>query len=679
MALAIGFVAILAAYAGNTQFLTPGPMTAAHSALSNCGVCHSNVAEGKFGWLHTIFEETDPKKSSSACLSCHNMENSALNPHGLALDELERRTAVRRQASAMQIAPMSLRVRDAVFSTEETASSQVFCTTCHKEHQGERFPITSVTNDQCQSCHAVQFSSFEDGHPDAGTYPFDRRTRINFDHTKHFKIHFPETAKKVTGKVSQPDACGDCHVPGPENRLMVVQPFAQMCSSCHLGQILGVEGATEARGISLFSLPGLDLASLREMGAQIGEWPEDAYALETEMSPLLRLFIGSDAKGRELLARVEALSLVELEEASAQDIKAVEQFAWQVKELIYAFSTAKISESELVKTFTAELNLQSVDQQLLTELTASIPLDVWTSAQREWLPNLAQEIALYRNGQPVPMPSPPAPAPAAEEPAEKAAVPDDGSDILGEEDADVSEGGDILGEEETGEGDDLGLLTEEVDEPTADESNQADTTPQAVSPEEWAEFGGWYRQDFEIRYKPTRHSDQFVRSWLDFTGVLMGLPQKPLAEPVVNLLTKKGAPGQCAKCHSIDQNETGALSVKWGPESAIDQVSGFTRFSHEPHFSIKDERGCLTCHDLNTKADYAASYKSYDPKVFQSNFKPIEQNFCRECHTATASGDDCQLCHAYHVTDIDTRNMAHTTKSEAPSDEEPPASSEPAE
>lgn len=734
VSLAVGFVAVLAAYSGTAHFLTPGAMTAAHSALTNCGVCHSSVAEANFAWLGSIFADTHPKVSAEACLDCHTMQTTALNPHGLALDELERRTRARREVAATTITPVSLRIRDAVFPTEEIASSPIYCTTCHKEHQGELFAITAISDGECQSCHAVQFAGFQDGHPDDGTYPFDRRTRINFDHTKHFKVHFPEAAKQVGGKAAGPDACGDCHTPGPGNRQMVVLPFERMCASCHLGQILGTDGAAEPRGISLFSLPGLDLASLREKGAQIGAWPEDAYALETEMSALLRLFVGSDEAGRELLEKVDKLELVALENATVEDVKVVEAFVWRVKELVYAFATAKISDSDLVKTFTAELDLRRVDHQLLTELTASIPLDVWTGAQRDWLPDLAREISLHRSGQPVPIPprpgsetpdaSPPADTddPASSdtqtdilEPETPEAGTEDDTDILGEDDTDIlGDDTDILGQEDDtdilggddtdilgGEddtdilgGDDTDILGEPDDtdilgeddggsddpgllsvEPDAQESVETTAEPDGsltVAPEEWAEFGGWYRQDFEIRYKPARHSDRFVRAWLDFTGSLMGRPQGGLAEPVIRMLTKKGAPGQCAKCHSIDKTDTGALTVNWMPVSPADTLGDFTRFSHEPHFSIMDDRGCLTCHDLNPKADYAATYGTYDPAVFQSNFNPIEQASCRQCHTAEASGEDCQLCHAYHISVIDTKHMGHTTRAEAPPDDEEP-------
>ena len=43
-----------------------------------------------------------------------------------------------------------------------------------------------------------------------------------------------------------------------------------------------------------------------------------------------------------------------------------------------------------------------------------------------------------------------------------------------------------------------------------------------VDPESWAEYGGWYRQDYAILYRPTGHKDKFIYSWLFLTG-----PQAP--------------------------------------------------------------------------------------------------------------------------------------------------------
>src|SRR5262249_8338980 len=38
--------------------------------------------------------------------------------------------------------------------------------------------------------------------------------------------------------------------------------------------------------------------------------------------------------------------------------------------------------------------------------------------------------------------------------------------------------------------------------------------------ESWAEYGGWYRQDYAIYYRPTGHKDKFIYTWLSITGPL---------------------------------------------------------------------------------------------------------------------------------------------------------------
>src|SRR5262245_2415890 len=64
-----------------------------------------------------------------------------------------------------------------------------------------------------------------------------------------------------------------------------------------------------------------------------------------------------------------------------------------------------------------------------------------------------------------------------------------------------------------------------------------------VDPESWAEYGGWYRQDYAIFYRPTGHKDKFIYSWLSSTG-----PQAPKgdgspAAAVFDFLTHKDAQG----------------------------------------------------------------------------------------------------------------------------------------
>ncbi|MGI9407578.1 MAG: hypothetical protein ACR2O4_14495, partial [Hyphomicrobiaceae bacterium] len=185
-----------------------------------------------------------------------------------------------------------------------------------------------------------------------------------------------------------------------------------------------------------------------------------------------------------------------------------------------------------------------------------------------------------------------------------------------------------------------------------------ETAIPAVDAESWTEFGGWYRNDFAILYKPTGHADPFMRAWLDFAGSRSRVgdkanPQSPAAA-VFALLNHKDAQGQCTKCHSVDAAPGGRMKVQWGPSSPAEKRERFTRFVHEPHFTVLDDRGCLTCHEMSAPKDLKESYKGTDPHKFLSNFKPVEKQLCATCHKAQAARQDCKLCHTYHVMPVRT-------------------------
>src|SRR5690606_22100728 len=73
-----------------------------------------------------------------------------------------------------------------------------------------------------------------------------------------------------------------------------------------------------------------------------------------------------------------------------------------------------------------------------------------------------------------------------------------------------------------------------------------------VDPESWAEYGGWYRQDYTISYRPTGHKDKFIYSWLVLTGFQAPEGDTSPAAAVFDSLTRKDAQGACTKCHSVD-------------------------------------------------------------------------------------------------------------------------------
>ena len=180
-----------------------------------------------------------------------------------------------------------------------------------------------------------------------------------------------------------------------------------------------------------------------------------------------------------------------------------------------------------------------------------------------------------------------------------------------------------------------------------------------VDPESWAEYGGWYRQDHAIFYRPTGHKDKFIRAWLTLTGPMAPKGDKSASSAVFDTLTGKDAQGSCTKCHSVDEVQGGkARIVNFTPATVQSKRNGFTRFAHEPHFGLMEGRnGCLTCHDLEKGRPYLKSYEQGDPHAFVSNFGAVKKETCQGCHTSGMARQDCLTCHKYHVDGVVTPIM----------------------
>ena len=101
---------------------------------------------------------------------------------------------------------------------------------------------------------------------------------------------------------------------------MAVAPFEQTCTACHLDQIIGKERVSGPKGVAFLTLPGLDLRTLKEKNALIGEWPD---ASEAELTPFMKVMISRNERGRALIKTVDSLNLQDLTDASDDQIKAV--------------------------------------------------------------------------------------------------------------------------------------------------------------------------------------------------------------------------------------------------------------------------------------------------------------------------------------------------------------------
>ena len=234
--------------------------------------------------------------------------------------------------------------------------------------------------------------------------------------------------------------------------------------------------------------------------------------------------------------------------------------------------------------------------------------------------------------QSVPIPGQAAGA-ATKAPAPESAASDEDDSILDDDEDSILDAGDALGDEDETAGED------------------AEVAPAALSAEgeAWAEAGGWYREDFTLRYRPSGHADGFVRAWLDLSGSVADAPGAEAAGSIFEGLAAPESPGSCVKCHSVDANADGTRTVNWHARRPEPDFKPFTAFSHTAHFSLLDESGCVSCHALDPGADTASGYADRDAATFVRGFKPVERRICVQCHTGEAAGEGCLTCHNYHV------------------------------
>src|SRR5262249_19852246 len=235
-------------FAKDMHFLMPGPLVSAHSTIENCGACHASSGSGKLSWIRGLVAG-DPLSDSQACLACHKVPDPAFNAHSASAAVLERSTKRLSKLAGETPVPHSVRAQSIAFPTDHKVANGLYCATCHQEHQGVNFKLSTVSNEQCHSCHVVTFDSFDGHHPEFDNYPFKRRTRIRYANAGHSRKHSRDVAKPDRAR-RIPAPCSTCHNSRVDKRVMAVAPFEQTCIACHLDQIIGKERVSGPKGIA---------------------------------------------------------------------------------------------------------------------------------------------------------------------------------------------------------------------------------------------------------------------------------------------------------------------------------------------------------------------------------------------------------------------------------------------
>lgn len=660
----LGSLLILFSSGWNRDFIVPGPLSSHHAPLASfeggdrCAVCHSAHNGSLGGWIASFFtgQATPGPSQSELCMKCHEgsfAAQQAMYPHNVAPSELAK---VTQRIGNSESIPTS-----SVHATHQ----EIACSACHQEHHGGD-QLTTLTDSQCQTCHAKSFASFETGHPEFTNYPQQRRSRIAFDHAAHFGRHFPEKGQSFD--------CALCHLSDGFQNVMNLAPYAQSCAKCHNDQILD----SVSDGIVLFSLPMLDMKAIEQQGLSAGSWPLSATGdFDGTIPALMRVLLLADPVAREILsARGSKFEFIDLDPENQQDVKHAVALTWAIKRLLGDLSAT--GPIELKRRFElvlkAELPESDLDQMITT-----LDHSVFHTMASAWLPSLQQELkqhlsqvesdeTLFRafryDAAPTSRPGEQSPrfvlasSPRtlsgqddllAENPLAKLmGNPLSRPSVLNnpaESSTELPTNDDIL---TTPNADDTGddLASEQIIKPRqpSNENNKAlfDTLNRP---------SGWYRDDTKLKvsYRAAGHADPCLKAWIDFVARVPEIEAQPNLEPLVHEVLASTGIGQCQACHTVDRQSDSKLTVNWVPQYRDPAVRGFTRFSHGPHLVHADLNDCTKCHELDAQRFNATSFQGFDANEVVSNFRPIVKSDCISCHQQGRTNSSCMQCHHYHV------------------------------
>ncbi|MGJ8654325.1 MAG: hypothetical protein ACSHX8_13785 [Opitutaceae bacterium] len=379
------------------KHISAGPLSIHHStATSSCVDCHSTLDADSTLSSELFDLHTRAQANSQKCLECHSLGEHPLQPHSLSPSELARLTSEHTDTSNTSGA--FLQLASQLSTTAQSTDSSLACASCHTEHKGPEFDLKAMSNAQCQSCHQAQFHEFAKDHPSFDRYPYDRSTRIIFDHESHLLDHFNKPAFKDLAA----NDCMSCHEIDTSGALMQTRSFEQSCAACHSEQIEGT-GRAGALGIATLQLPGIDTETLASKGYPVGDWPE--YA-DGEITSFMDAVFRQNPTTNQHLNSLEEANRLDLRNASDAQLEAASGLLWAVKELFFdALTTDQQFLQQQILADSKQTEISGAAQRL----NGQLPFDTLLAAQQAWFPNLLLEVPQYRKGQFVGE-SPPTPA-----------------------------------------------------------------------------------------------------------------------------------------------------------------------------------------------------------------------------------------------------------------------------
>ena len=605
--------------------VSPGPISPSHTEVASCQNCHSGASNDLTQWFKTaatriIGVSDSGQHDDQQCLDCHALGENAFFSHSTSSENFTKHNDNEESLVKQSSSNLKLSLASSIRNFQVKDSEEITCSTCHQEHKGDSDPRANFNSNKCGTCHEVQFDNVELGHPEYSNYPYTQPTHINYDHSNHKGKYFYDDNYIDRA----PQECQDCHFTDQTGEWMMVKSFEEVCSSCHIDDVLGMERES-SKGIAVFTIPELDIKTLNDAGFNTGEWPSTANG---ELTPFMRALLTTSFKKSSLL-QSKNLSLADLSNANQDQLETAALLVWEIKSLFY----------ELLRGGTAAFDHrlssalgQTMDQSTMNRLIAALPKDTLLKNQEEWFPSLMEELSDFRSGkirfkQNV------------NEPEASELTLETTGELNNENAAGLSE---II--------DELKILTEESQAPKKkakkrNRDNMAD--------EEWAVSGGWYREGSSIRYRPTGHADLFFKTWLDLSAAQFGA----LDDSLFKALSTDESVGNCTQCHTVESNladessesheaakKAGKAKYKmnWLSFRPGDVLVDFNRFSHVTHLN----KDCLDCHVLHDVPGVDRRHPTVGVAV--SGFEYMQSNTCTQCHQEDRAPDNCLTCHNYH-------------------------------
>lgn len=618
---ALGALLFMLGGTNATTFVSPGELTRQHSSIRHdCSACHSNADAGFLEWTRQAVAGHPEIDESSLCLDCHEFGGHALSPHSQPPGQLAAVTERLQKSGSSRGTPLPFRLLEMGPEVPRTENGELACATCHQEHRGRDAELARISDIQCQTCHQNQFHGFSNGHPEFTDYPYERRTRLYFDHSTHYGRHF-KLFKRIMPDGAAPESCRTCHELDFSGDHVLVKDFEVSCADCHAQQIED----DVLPGVAFFRLPRIDKPALDEAGLDIGSWPEDLATTRLEKRPLppvMQLLLNADPEFQQVQRRLENVNPADLSEVPGDQLKAVADYVWAVKSLVFDVrERGRAALTERLETALAGSPSRNRLAVLVGAQSNGRSLaNVLSTAADTWLPELKREVEAHRRGEPI------------DKPPEE------------------SEGK----EPDTEDSDTENASAERSD----GESSNDEPSQRTV---------GWYRDKdgHAIRYRPSAHADAVLRSWLEVSNRGRSADDAIRGEALAGLytvLSRPTAPGRCMKCHTVQKAKSGTKRINWFAKRSDPHRQTFNRFSHRPHLTVLRDEECSGCHvvephDLETstarlrsaffRADGTPNPDAAHPGV--SGFHAMQKSRCAECHRESAVGESCLRCHNYHI------------------------------